>query len=455
MINAHKKASEIIDLFQNHYCRSDGLLGRRGDCINGRLLDTKALIDEIGDYCQYTIQLGKEVNSKKYVLWGINQVIENINKFQNEDGLIYHNGDKKNTYFNFFSTIRIGDTFWGLEETFRLTKDNKIKKAYDKLCNVIFSNGLFRDAPSYGIYKFKNKLFSLPIAEPMTSGYIGESLLEMYINTGDEKYFIMAKKILYSWEPKIIENKSLIFLRKIPCENNVLLKWMLDKQFKIRNRPGIYSNILTKGDVFLLFAWLALFRINKDKNIERYLLGWVDYISNTMTTDDKRFYNHYDIQNGNKSSIKLEENHSIIELLIDISVEFNNEKALKIALDCVLSWYAKRSSAGLVANQDEDYWAEIDPFLDLLINIAKIRELSGNSKLNEFFEEGINSLWKNFSVEYGYIHKARLDGSGPINGEIELKYMGLLIKGLIVINAIQNKVSLFSKRNMRLLVTDR
>ena len=39
--------------------------------------------------------------------------------------------------------------------------------------------------------------------------------------------------------------------------------------------------------------------------------------------------------------------------------------------------------------------------------------------------------------------------------KIELKYMGLLIKGLIVVNAVQNKVSLFSKRNMRLLVTDR
>ena len=38
-----------------------------------------------------------------------------------------------------------------------------------------------------------------------------------------------------------------------------------------------------------------------------------------MTTDDERFYNHYDIQNGNKA-LKLEENHSIIELLIDIAV---------------------------------------------------------------------------------------------------------------------------------------
>ena len=104
---------------------------------------------------------------------------------------------------------------------------------------------------------------------------------------------------------------------------------------------------------------------------------------------------------------------------------------------------------------DEDYWAEIDPFLDLLINIAKIRELSGNSKLNEFFEEGINSLLKNFTLEYGYAQKVRLDGSGPINGEMELKYMGLLIKGLIIANAVQKRVSLFKNRNMRLLATDR
>ena len=59
------------------------------------------------------------------------------------------------------------------------------------------------------------------------------------------------------------------------------------------------------------------------------------------------------------------------------------------------------------------------------------KRIIGNSKLNEFLKNIVH-FGKNFSVEYGYIHKAKLDGSGPINGEIELKYMGLLIEGLIV-----------------------
>ena len=62
---------------------------------------------------------------------------------------------------------------------------------------------------------------------------------------------------------------------------------------------------------------------------------------------------------------------------------------------------------------------------------------------------------KNFTLEYGYAQKVRLDGRGPINGEMELKYMGLLIKGLIITNSVQNRVSLFKNRNMRLLSTDR
>ena len=455
MTNMLKKASEIIDLFQDYYCRPDGLLGRKADCINGYLLDSTSLVDEIGDYCQYCIQLGQDINSQNYIDWGLNQVTDNINKFQNDDGLIYNKDHQNQKTMIFFPTLRMGDTFWGLQETFRLTGNNKIKKSFDKLSNTILKYGLCDQVPSYGICRFGKYFYPLPIAEPMTSGYLGESLIEMYKTTGDEAYLNSARKILESWQPLVDKDKSVVFLRKTSGEDNYILKWILNKQFKLRGRPSLYSNILTKGDVFLLFAWLALYRINKDPAIKKHLSNWVDYIDTSMTTNDGRFFNHYDVKSGKKYSVKLEENHSIIELLIDISVEFKNKKALDIAMNCALSWYKNRSAIGLVANTDKDYWAEIDPFLDLLVNIAKLRELSKDTRLDELFEEGISSLLKNFKVEYGYVQKVKLDGSGPINGNIELKYMGLLIKGLIITNAVQNRISLFESRKIRLLATDR
>ena len=90
MTNILKKASEIVDLFKLHYCRSDGLLGRKADCKTGILIDKCSLVDEIGDYCQYCIYLGKEIASKNYIDWGLNQVSNSVKKFQNYDGLIYN-----------------------------------------------------------------------------------------------------------------------------------------------------------------------------------------------------------------------------------------------------------------------------------------------------------------------------------------------------------------------------
>jgi len=450
-----QKASEIVDLFQVRYCRSDGLLGRKANCIKGQLVDASGLVDEIGDYCQYTIQLGVETVTQSYIDWGLNQVVQSMAAFQQEDGLVYNRDNQGKRARDFFPTIRMGDTFWGLQETYRLTGDQKTRGAFDRLSDRILRGGLCCGAPSYGIYRLGSHYFPLPIAEPMTSGYLGESLVEMYNTTGEEAYLQSAREILNSWQPRVGKERSVVFLRKTAGGGNRVLNWVIDRQFKLRGRPGLNSNILTKGDVFLLFAWLALYRVDRDPEIARHLSAWVDYIGSTMSTDDGRFFNHYDLRSGKRSSVKLEENHSVIELLIDISVELGNEQALDVARRCALAWYGRRSKAGLIANVDDENWAEIDPFLDLLVNTAKMGELFGESSLGELFEEGIFSLIQNFGVEYGYVHRTRLDGSGPVNGDIELKYMGLMVKGLILAHAVQQGISLFDTRQMRLLATDR
>jgi hypothetical protein len=450
-----QKASEIVDLFQTLYCRSDGLLGRKADCIKGQLLDASGLVDEIGDYCQYTIQLGVETGSQSHSDWGLNQVIQSMASCQQEDGLVYNRDDQSKRARDFFPTIRMGDTLWGLQETYRLTGDHKTQVAFDRLSDRILRSGLICGAPSYGIYRLGTHYFPLPIAEPMTSGYLGESLVEMYNTTGKEAYLQSARQVLNSWQPQVGEEGSVVFLRKTATGGNRVLDWAIDRQFKLRGRPGLDSNILTKGDVFLLFAWLALYRVDRDPDIARHLSAWVEYIVFTMSTEDGRFFNHYDVRSGKRSSVKLEENHSIIELLIDISVELGNEQALDTARRCALAWHGRRSKAGLIANIDGEYWAEIDPFLDLLVNTAKLGELSRESSLGELFEQGIHSLLENFGAEYGYVQRTRLDGSGPVNGDIELKYMGLLVKGLLLVRAVQEGTSLFDTRQMRLLATDR
>jgi len=452
MIN---KASELADLLRSRYCRIDGLLGRKADCISGKLEDPSGLVDEIGDYCQYVIMLGERLGDASMRSWGLEQVLGNMRTFQARDGLIYNRDNYKPRRIDFFSTIRMGDAYWGLQEVYRVTGDQKVKESFDKLISCILSRGSYDGAPAYGIIRLGKRYMPLPIAEPMSSGYIGESLVEMYNTCGEENYIESAKTILNAWKVTRNKSNSIVFLRKSAGQNNRFMSFLIDKQFKYRGRPGINVNILTKGDVFLLFAWLALYRVNNDGEIKAVLLDWVEYVENLMCADDGRFYNHYDVKTGERNSIKLEENHSIIELLIDISYELGSERAFHLAKHCALAWYGRRSRVGLIANNDIDDWAEIDPMLDLMINFVKLSELSGDEKLFQIAFDGSVALLKYFSAEHGYVHRTRLDGSGPVDGCVELKYLGLLIKGLLLMDSAGRGDKLMGSRAMHLLATDR
>lgn len=447
-----EKASEIIEIMQSHYCNADGLLGRKADCFLGKLDDQNSLVDELGDFCQYAIELGYRTENKNYVGWGKNQVIKCMELYQSSDGLIYNNKHAGQKNGIFFPTVRMGDTFWGLQEVFRLTKDERIRFSFDRLVDRILQDGCFESAPTYGITKFKDIYFALPIAEPMTSGYIGETLIEMFHNTNNDDYLNKARELLLSWRPQINRDGSLVFLRKTL---GGLFTLPIDLQFRIRGRPSLSTNILTKGDVFLLFSLLALFRVEKNQQIETNLNIWVDYIENCMTTNDGRFFNHYDTKRKNKYSVKLEENHSIVELLIDIYFALGNSKALRLAKNNILAWHKLKHPSGLIANQDNEYWAEIDPFLDLLINTAKVAELTNSEQLLSYYHQGMLSLTTHFRAEYGYAHKSNLNGKGPMNGKIETKYLGLLMKGFILSDSINRGDSLFKSRHIRLLSTDR
>lgn len=449
------KASEVANLLRSRYCRSDGLLGRKANCISGKLEESSSLVDEIGDYCQYIIILGERLGDVSLKNWGLEQVLGNMRTFQASDGLLYNRDNFKPRQIDFFSTIRMGDAYWGLQEVYRITANQRVKKSFDELVNCILNYGTYDGVPAYGIIKLGTHYLPLPIAEPMTSGYISESLIEMYNTSGEEDYLKSARTMLDAW--KVTRNKSnaVMFLRKSAGQHSRIWGFLIDKQFKYRGRPGINENILTKGDVFLLFAWLALYRVNKDNEIKAVLLEWVEYIGSLMCADDGRFYNHYDVNTGKRNSIKLEENHSIIELLIDISYELGSEHAFDLAKRCALAWYGRRSSVGLIANNDIDDWAEIDPMLDLLINFVKLSELSGDEKLLQIAFDGMSVLLNYFSAEYGYVHRTLIDGSGPVNGCVELKYLGLLIKGLLLMDSVKRGNKLMSNRTMHLLSTDR
>jgi len=447
----------ITDNLVNKYCRDDGLLIDRVNCLRGVPVSGGLLIDELGDFVQYVTILGQKLGRKDYVSWGLHQIIRGSEITQAPDGLIYphHYRNQRLRTIRFFPLIRIGDTIWGLSEMYRIAGDSRIKAIFDKLLDGILKYALIEGLPSYGCFSVGPLKVPLPVSETMTSGYIIESMLEMYKETGDEFYKITSSHILEHWINISSFRKHSVFLRKCPAPFEKILWFVLHWQFKLRGRPGMNENIMVKGDTYLIFALLNLYRETERDDLRDAILSWREAVAKNLTAKDGRFFNSFNIKTKNRKSVLLEENHSVIEAMLDIHYDLGDEKALDLVVKCTESWLARQYPSGLIANKDTDTWAEIDPLLDFAINLLKLAELTADASYRRRAEYTFYSLLEHFRLPFGFCEKIDTRTLKPISPFIHTKYLGLLIKGLLIFDHVSRGGSIFKEKSARLLATDR
>lgn len=448
-----KHATDLADQLITRYCRQDGLLARKANCVEGIVADDRLLADEIGDYCQYVIALGKRTDRVDLRQWGEQQVLGLLDTCQTKNGLIYPLG-KPDRVFGFFPTIRMGDTFWGLQAVYQETGNVRIGEAFRSFTAQVLGAHGYCGLPAYGLLMAGGFSTALPLAETMSSGYVAESLIEMSRASDNLDDLTAARGILDGW---MRERGSRIgaFERRGLHQHIPALAWALDFQFRARGRPGIRESILTKGDTFLLFAMLAEFKISGDPQKRQLLENWVTHMVDDRSTPDGRFFNQWHTATGVGRSVRLEENHSAIELLLDIAYFLEYQPALEAATKAALCWASKVGAAGLVANDDSAEFAEIDPMLDLLVNLLKLAEIGGRPDIRDQAFAAMQALLSGFALPYGYAHRSSMADGVPLGPVVEAKYLGLLIKGLLLFDHVERGEAIMGDQRAHLLATDR
>ena len=449
-----KIANFVVDCLYR-YCRADGLLCAVGDCGTGKRLGNHLCIDELGDFAQYVSILGRITGNDDYLRWALDQAVRGLSVSQASDGLIYHDKRSAQKAIKFFPLIRYGDTFWGLSEMFRVQREEGLKEAFDRLIGGTFKFCLVDGLPSYGCFFIGKKAITLPIAEVMTSGYLAESAVNMYLWTTQANYLDLAENIIERWLAIQSFQLHSMFLRYCRTDWLWIPKGIFDLQFRLRGRPGMNETILVKGDTYLIFSILALYRATGEKKLERAVIRWKEAVARRAVTPDGRFFNSVNLKNNKKYSVNLEENHSVIEAMIDIAVDLEDEESLELAEKACEAWLSKADRHMLIPNSDDEPFVRLDPLMDFSVNLLKLSELTRKGNFREKAFEVFNSALKHFRLPYGFSEAIHKDTLEPTSWLAKTKFLGLLIKGLLIFHFVSNGETILSKLESRLLASDR
>ena len=420
--------NELFNLLDQRFCDGDGRLCRNVDCGKGIILDSRSQFDEIGDFAQYIYLLGVEVESDHMKSWAKNQVSLVIKDFQADDGSIRtaHSSILFNDRFR--SLIRIGDIFWGLAELYSLSHEQFVRQSFDRLIDSVEKNFLIDGLPSYGNVYIFDKSFSLPICEPMTSGYITESALVMFEATGDFKYLSLSQQIVDRWM-QTLDPQWATFFRFTKPSRGTISYAVLDQQFKLRGRPGLQVSTQTKGDVYLNFAVLRLWEITGESRYLKHLYRWHEFVRAHLLDKDGKFKNFFDKKTKRSYDVKLEYNHSIIELLIALAHKTKDQRFLELAAASLKGWLKSSREFLLNANQPSDGHFELDPNLDITINLLKMNDITKDRFWLEESRSSFDRIIDAFGAPYGYYE--RIGRKGETYKNTDTKYLGLLIKGFL------------------------
>lgn len=451
-------AIELAENIIDRYCDNNRLLVEKVDCSTGQMISKRVLIDELGDYVQYVYLLGHLTNRGEFKDWAMDQIINGIRLGQKNNGLIFTRRTSEQTrhpLIEYFSALDIGDTIWGLAEMFKITRDAQIKQIIDSFLDGLFRYCLMNHFVTYGCIPLGRLSFKVPLSNTMTTGYIAESLINIYKTSLDKSYLQRAQLLLSQWIDVDYFKKYGLFARVVPAKSARLLKPVINWQFVRRKRFNLYSTALVKGDTYLIFSLLSLYRITKNNHIKEAILRWRMAVKEKMVDESGMFFNCWDSRTNQKWSINLGENHSVIEALLDIYHDLEDNEALEMAYTCAKSWLKHQNALGLLLNNLSSELTFLDPQLDFSINLLKLSELTEEECFEKAAYDNLAALLTYHKLEYGFAQTVNFNTGEPQNGIIETKFLGLFIKGLLIFyNKLLNK-NIFDDELSRQLASDR
>ncbi len=443
ILNSCKKIVDFISNSKDH--RLGIVMSTYFDGESGEWTNRRCSFDDIGDYLHYVVWYGQTAG-KDYVNFAMDQ----INAWQ-----------KVKSPFGFYleyfpdrgvpglkalqpvSMYQNQDALVGLLTLYRMTKNDLFLDKTTELCNSISKYAV---SPIGFVYNKFIPYLKLPLFKHHKSeidGLIIEELCELYGFTRNEKYLNTAKKIAKAWMNK---NPKGLFL---------------DRVVPILNTSWGKTATMMKSNTNMLFGLIALYEVSKDRVIKKRITSLLDSIQK-MQLYRGGFAKSAKISDNTiiDNTVELTQNFAVIDVFLEAYRVFKNEEYLEIATNCAKYWMGRQDrKTGLfperVEGQKDWYFAKLDQNSDLIVELLKLYEITKKKTFLESAEKAAAGIMKHHQTKTTFAKIVDYRNGRIIKSENEIKYLGGLLKALLLTYHVLNGGKIYRNKTVYSLVRDR
>lgn len=447
------EAVALADLIIHTYSSGEGGIYETVDVADGRVLDSRCAVDELGDYIQYIIYLGILTGKEDYVTWGIRTLQAVARNYQSDKGLFFTCPLPRGGIFkNNLLSLNNADTLTGLVSAYMYTETPSIKALIQRFIEGAFAHFTKDTYLTYG-YLLGDRL-PVSLSSLLFTGYFIEETLTFMEDTGDHAYLEQVDGVIHRNLRNPYFLKYGLFQARIPIGVPGFFWQCL---YRATKGKDLRTTFLVKDNIYFLFALLQYARFKKDSSLDNVITKVYGSFMDTFLVNGILYNTWNPVQGVKGEPSPLALSHSLIELQLDLFHESGDERYLRDAVLSADRWLEGRSSLGVIretVREDEPYGL-LDPNVDFAVNLFKLTEKTGDTGYLEKALEIVSAVMMHFKAPAGYYWKIHTENGTPLQRHIETKYLGLLLKLFLVAMECMDNREIFKNPLIRNLAKDR
>lgn len=453
-INYIEEARSIYSMVKERYTDDDGIIITRFNADDGSIVNPQILTSDFGDYIQNFYYLGKITGNTDIQDWCIQHLIRAAGLYQHPSGFFITNPGSRS-----ISVRENGDTLEGLSTVYCFSESLEILQIINRFINGIDK---YRDKKGF-IPGSLTGPFTSPFANSDYSGNFIEELAVLADAAQRPEWAMIAVRLLNAW----INTHYFMDYGLFP--NRVFRKGYLTPLKKpltvLAGRNVFDKTSLVKSNTNIISGVIELFRQSNETGAKKKYKDILDHWSygvERFCGENGYYYGIYDFSKHKRKEYRrpLPDNHHVLSAYADIYHITGDERYVRLLKTGCEYWLAHQLDTGFFPESPKQTGhnaerALMDSNLDLSIVFLKAAELLREIKYLHAAHTCINAIVTHMKRPYGYIESV-IAKTGESSGQSNLftKYITLLIKGLLVLDAVLKGRKVYS-RDLYLLARDR
>lgn len=443
-----------------------GIPIERADCRSGHLVHDRFILDELGDFLPNVAAVTVFLGPPAPLQWSIDLVARTRQAPFRRGGLLEPFAFASRRWRR-VQGLGLAWPYWNLDTLTGLValceilrhagrkgEADQVSADVEAFARALLGGGVRDGHLRYAFHPATG--LALPLSSPQLTGYVAEELLR-YGGIAGAGWSIEAGLSLLREECATpCFQRTGLFRAEVHGRAAPLLRAVLG----LLGKRHFARPMLMKDNTLPAFALLAAGAVARER------AAW------TLAAADRwrdAVDRHFRLPSGLVATYALSAgeppprpgltyNHSLIEWDIERHVASGGAAALERAIDLAARWAALQTPRGLFPEGPEGPPARralLDSQVDLSMDLLKLAELTGDDRWRGAAIRNLSAVRRDFRLPFGYAWAVDPATGAIRQPVVEVKYLGLLLKGLLGLRAFLEGQSLRHSPLLWMLLRDR